>query len=554
MPAMHAQPQQYEEDDSLLAPENNARRRRQRNKFDRLRIGNWAAHPFWLIPVVLVFSMSRGITMAPRVEVYNDIACRVLVTASSRRASAEILADCSSSEVQGRAAKIQASVVTIMSVLSAIATGPWSRLGDAQGRKLILSLALFGALAMDIAFILAAQPDTALGRHGEQVILLGPIIDGFVGGLSTFNGVVHAYTADCTRHGSRSRIFSTIQGIVFVGLAVGPWISGLVLPSDHEITSPFYLSAAFLTATFLFIVFMCPESRFPPESLQQETQSNNYGSTFVSLVKEYILRFFKALLSPIVMFAPRPVYGHPSKRNWNLTFLGFGLLIYLISTGVYANKYLYAKFIYEWTTEQLGYYMSLLWITRALNLLVVLPLLISYFKPKQKATPGEAPSREDIEAELRFDSYLARCSLAVDGFADFMVAMTPTTSEITFIGFSCLSSFTSGGNPSLHSLGAVCLHACGYSSDVGTLFGAMAVLSAIAHIISPSLYALTYSATVGTYPQAIFLLASALLTISVLSVSAINSKAGPSVLPDAPTTDDETQSLLSESSTPEREV
>lgn len=89
-----------------------------------------------------------------------------------------------------------------------------------------------------------------------------------------------------------------------------------------------------------------------------------------------------------------------------------------------------------------------------------------------------------IAAELQFDKRLAQASLAVDGLADALVALTPASSQTLFIGLSCLSSFTSGGNPTLHSLGAVCLHACGYSSEVGALFGGMAVLSAIAHIIN----------------------------------------------------------------------
>lgn len=64
------------------------------------------------------------------------------------------------------------------------------------------------------------------------------------------------------------------------------------------------------------------------------------------------------------------------------------------------------------------------------------------------------------------------------------MAITPATSAIPFVVFSCLSSLTSGGNPAMHSLGAVCLHAAGRSSEVGSLFGAFAVLSAMAHTIS----------------------------------------------------------------------
>lgn len=61
-----------------------------------------------------------------------------------------------------------------------------------------------------------------------------------------------------------------------------------------------------------------------------------------------------------------------------------------------------------------------------------------------------------------------------------------------FVVLSCLSSFTSGGNPALHSLAAICLHALGYSDEAGALFGALGVLNSVAHIISVSPFSLDH--------------------------------------------------------------
>ncbi len=44
----------------------------------------------------------------------------------------------------------------------------------------------------EAVFVLVMKPDSMFGRHAERFILVGPIIEGFVGGLSTFNGVTHA--------------------------------------------------------------------------------------------------------------------------------------------------------------------------------------------------------------------------------------------------------------------------------------------------------------------------------------------------------------------------
>jgi MFS family permease len=50
---------------------------------------------------------------------------------------------------------IELAVVTTMSVLSAISTGFWSRLGDSYGRKLVLSIFLIGALLMSVMSIVS---------------------------------------------------------------------------------------------------------------------------------------------------------------------------------------------------------------------------------------------------------------------------------------------------------------------------------------------------------------------------------------------------------------
>ncbi|KAF9532510.1 major facilitator superfamily domain-containing protein [Crepidotus variabilis] len=504
--------QEATEEDSLLVHSQSATTRKRRSGMWRqmrsLRL-SWEAHPYWLIPVVLVMSMSRGLTLSPRIQVYKAIACRAISEETPGMVpDLGAFMECGDAAVQARAAKISASIVTLMSVLSAISTGFWSRLGDKHGRKLILTTFLIGALSMEAVFVLVMKPNSFFGQHAERLILVGPILEGFVGGLSTFNGVVHAYISDCTQHGSRSKIFSTVQGIIFVGLAIGPWIGGLFFPPKGYSDGFFLGSISLITITILYVAFIMPESRKPAarEASQHNDEEISFKKSPIEVAQRVTTTFLSALLLPISMFAPRRIPGS-SRRNWNMTLCGLSLFLYLVSTGVYSAKYLYAQHVYEWTTAQLGYYMSTLWITRAINLLLFLPIILSYLKPKSTSAAGATPTSRDISAEMNFDRQLARISVAVDGLADGLVAVTGSKSEPLFYTFSCLSSFTSGGNPSLHSLGAVCLHACGRGSEVGALFGAMGVLSAIAHIVSPYVYALTYGATVARFPEAIFVLA-----------------------------------------------
>ncbi|CAA7267114.1 unnamed protein product [Cyclocybe aegerita] len=531
MTATQLQAQGRSEEDSLLPGRSEARKRRSTSRptssiMSPSRAFSWKAHPFWLIPVVIVMSISRGFTMSPRIQVYQAIACRALGEDSPGMDFGDLAnfaTGCNDPKVAARVAKIQASVVTTMSVLSAISTGFWSRLGDAYGRKLILCTFLTGALLMEAVFVLVMRPNTFFGRYAEQLILVGPVIEGFVGGLSTFNGVVHAYISDCTRHGSRSKIFSTVQGMVFVGLATGPWICGKIFPPKGYHDGFFFGSISLIAANILFVIFICPESRFPPPATDNTLSADqvSFKNSPLLAIQRLFVNFLSSLMLPISMFMPLRVPGS-SRRNYNMTLVGLSLFLYIVSTGVYSAKYLYGKDVFKWTTAELGYYMSTLWISRAINLLLFLPIVLSYLKPKSTTAPGQSPNARDISAELNFDRYLASLSLFVDGLADSLVAITASRSQTVFYTLSCLSSFTSGGNPALHSLGAVCLHACGRGSEVGALFGALGVLSAIGHIISPTVYAVTYGRSVANYPEAIFALAACILFSVVLFLSRVS--------------------------------
>lgn len=95
-----------------------------------------------------------------------------------------------------------------MNILSAITTGFWSRLGDIHGRKPVLALFLAGALAMychihfslritytchrEVFHVLVMNSESIFGAYAEQFILVGPVIEGLVGALSSYNGIVHS--------------------------------------------------------------------------------------------------------------------------------------------------------------------------------------------------------------------------------------------------------------------------------------------------------------------------------------------------------------------------
>ena len=147
----------------------------------------------------------------------------------------------------------------------------------------------------------------------------------------------------------RSKIFLTIQGITFIGLAAGPWVclrpsfilfflireqfTSLIVPPTSSTDIYFYISMSLMTFTSAYMILLCPESRassLPAEASFQVDDKSSKVST-LSLTRHLTLKFLSALVSPIVMFAPRPLLGNPQKKSYSLTLVGLALFLYHVS-------------------------------------------------------------------------------------------------------------------------------------------------------------------------------------------------------------------------------
>lgn len=69
---------------------------------------------------------------------------------------------------------------------------------------------------------------------GYRALLVGPAIDGMLGGFSLMSATVHAYISDVTPDGSRATVFARLGGVMMAGLALGPVLgSTLIKATDN---------------------------------------------------------------------------------------------------------------------------------------------------------------------------------------------------------------------------------------------------------------------------------------------------------------------------------
>lgn len=162
-------------------------------------------------------------TTAPRVEVYTQLACNAIhgrpidynhttsipdVLSPSNFTfilsapddetepddpmhlpSKRCLAD---PQVQAGAARLQTIMTTTMGTLSALTTGWWGHFGERHGRLRVLIASSLGLFLTDLTFLLVSTPGSLLASHGHKFLVVGPFVEGLLGGWSTLQSATSA--------------------------------------------------------------------------------------------------------------------------------------------------------------------------------------------------------------------------------------------------------------------------------------------------------------------------------------------------------------------------
>lgn len=273
-----------------------------------------------------------------------------------------------------------------------------------------------------------------------------------------------------------------------------------------------------------------------PLNRAHRPSTSSFASSNKPLVTASSPSLIGRLLQPLAVFLPiavtlptRNALLLKRQRDWSLTLLAIGLAGWMLSTGVYQLKYLYAEHVYGWGAEELSVYISWMGAVRALVLLWGVPAVVGWLKgrvaekeAKFKENEGknskgkqrvvydedgrevenrdvdakrEAPTRLQLGKSIRFDIRLARVSIFIDLVSNILIAVTPSPafhaeslkyyfnsratpagtagqtthqqSQAMFVAASSLSAFGGGLVPAVHSLALCIVQARALEPDFG---------------------------------------------------------------------------------------
>ncbi|KAI0723991.1 MFS general substrate transporter [Cerioporus squamosus] len=456
------------------------------------------ASPIWMLALVAIAAISTSGTVAPRAS----------------------------------AAQLMAVISALSGLLSTVSAAWWGSLSDCYGRMWVLSFNVGGLMLSDMTFLTVAHYwETLPGTYWW--FALGPIIEGAVGGISVASIIMHAYISDCSDPTARSRAFSQLMGLLFVGMSVGPLLSGYIMRTTSQLLPVFYATAAIDTTVTLAVWFIMPESLPRAEMQKHRAARDRRRATMGTGLAGWLKRVGSTfdVVSPLSILLPRKVEhaGNKTSVDWNMTILGaaygFGTFIQESGKAAIYQQIQYASSFFEWTSDIVSYWLGIMHIAKAVYLTLLFPglvrILVFVWARRRRSQAGESqplmaddpttPSNK-VAPTAALDLWLARAAVLLDIF--FYAMAFKTKSGVLFALYTSCIAFGTHFGPTVQSL-ALDLYTRHGETDTGRLLGALTVISALSsHIIGPALFGFIYMKTVATVPGAFYLLQCAALSRS----------------------------------------
>ncbi|KAH6715887.1 major facilitator superfamily domain-containing protein [Leptodontidium sp. 2 PMI_412] len=483
---------------------------------------NWRHKPsmFWLLPPFFFFATAVGGIMVPKLNLLLSLVCReYFLEKSSSNPNLIFMPvvlgssnpQCRIPEVQALASKFTLYITMTTGILSAIMSpriGAWS---DRYGRLKLLTITSAGALIGEvITIIVATYPD----RFHYNWILFGSVFDGLCGSFTTGMALTHAYASDCTPPPKRAVAFGYFHACLFAGIAIGPLIAAVLVKLTDSIITPFYFALSIHAFFITFILLVVPESL--TKKRQERAQARHFveSGRFVNADGEVgnfdnetgqvgLLAFGRKanILEPLKILWPTGP-GTSNKLRGNLILLStVDTIVFGVAMGAVTVVVYYLGFQFGWETPEISVFTSVVNIFRVSALVIALPLLNYLVRTRranrERRESGFAvpqPNSGSDSLDLAIIRVAVVCEII--GFAGYAAARTPAL----FVLSGIIASLGGVGSPTLQS--ALTKHVP--HDRVGQLLGATGLLHALARVVCPLIFNLIYATTVGTFPQAVF--------------------------------------------------
>jgi len=415
----------------------------------------------------------------------------------------------------------------VVGALSALTAPLIGALSDRYGRKRLIVISSSGAIIGEVITILAAKYPNSIHYNW---LLLGSFFDGLTGSFTAGSILSHAYTADCTPPSKRSVAIGYLHSCLFSGLAFGPLLAGYFVKWTGSLVSIFYVT---LGCHIFFIFFM---SCIAPESLSKRRQQmarekykaeraarapvpgwNLHGASGGVPSAKGLAEAMQSVMAvnpfgPLkVLFPPGPQHSRLRRNLVTLAFIDMWLLGAAMSAG--GVTVIYTEKMFGWRNFETSRFVSMVSMVRVLVLMGIYPVVNYVFRTRRNARrqrrEGGAPMAEKNAGADELDIWVLRSALLSDVMGATGYIFSRTSGP--FILSAIVTAFGGMGSATIQA--ALSKHVP--AEQVGELLGGIGQLHSLARVVSPIVFNGLFYATVKTFPQAFFVLLTAIFALAL---------------------------------------
>ncbi|KAF9585922.1 hypothetical protein BGW38_000038, partial [Lunasporangiospora selenospora] len=351
--------------------------------------------PLWILPAFILPSITSGMIISSLGQFHAVLLCReymnhhgganstifsVMDIMSRSLAGASGDADwvtilspakeCQTPEVQAYSAKILGALELLGAIACMIQRLRKSRyycsLSDKHGRLKIMIVGFSNTIFTLICMYCMSR---WWDEVGMKVMVLTVVVGGLLGGLMQNSAVCLAYAADCTDPANRSLVFSWLHAGIFMGLAVGPYIGGLIVKRTGSFMTIVLIDGIASALSLLLVAFVVPESVPSKQSahIRKLYEEALVAASLPSSSNTQNSNSKIGLLSSLGFFKPSP-------GNAGLLIMGSIAFLGMLSfKGSFSILILYTNLKFSWGEYEDGIMFSLGAIVRFLSLVALLP-------------------------------------------------------------------------------------------------------------------------------------------------------------------------------------
>ncbi|KAI1528811.1 BaeS Signal transduction histidine kinase [Pyrenophora tritici-repentis] len=460
----------------------------------------WWKRPsiYWLLPPFMLFTIAFGGIIVPKINLIMDLVCEeYYATLETDPISSPMDPGqdrCQNDAVSSRSSLFLLYASLCSGILSAIISPKIGALSDRYGRKKFMIANTCGALFGEVLTILAAKfPETV---HVNW-ILVGYCLEGISGSFIVGMACAHSYASDCVAPQKRNVAFSYFHACLFGGIAIGPALAGYIINARQKYVGKteavlliFYMALGAHFIFIAFLVFLVPESlskarqETAREKHREELERKDPSADWINQLRSI------NLFSPLKILWPTGPGTSSAVRRNLILLAATDTIMFGVAMGAMSVVLVYTRRQFDWHELESGRFTTIVNSSRVFSLLIILPILTRIFRGKNAR---QRNSGSDV-----FDLSIIRASILFDtlGYLGFVLSRKGELFALS----GAIAAIGGIGSPTLGA--ALTKHVP--QDQVGQLLGATGLLHAIARVMGPTVFNGIYSATVGTYRQAVF--------------------------------------------------